>query len=192
MSQLSTLGGLCTTPVTFIYGHLLARGIQQFNMKTLHVCDYIIYFFDIFVSNVYIFFLLWICALIGAPQNVFPITSSHFASPSSPNSPSRGVSNFQFSSFYQFSAIDATSAIDYSKDVEVNGGIVDNPPAKVVNLTYVLSPSSLYKIETSTYRCETPHHLRMTKTLIKGPTCVFAWRLPHATFPSTPFFVPQT
>lgn len=65
--------------------------------------------------------------------------------PSSPGSPSHGVNDFQLPSLYQFLAVDAAFAVDYSKDVEVNNIVVDNPPAQVVNLTYALSPSPLYK-----------------------------------------------
>ena len=76
---------------------------------------------------------------------MFPLTKGPSASPSSPGSPSRGASEFELPSLYQFSAVDAASAVDYSKDAEVNLGVVDSPPARVINRTCAASPSPLIK-----------------------------------------------
>ena len=75
---------------------------------------------------------------------MLPVPTTPSASPSSPGS-TRGVSDFQLPSLYQFSALDAASAVDYSKDIEVNDGVVDSPPAKVASLKYAPSPSPLCK-----------------------------------------------
>lgn len=48
-------------------------------------------------------------------------------SPLSPDSPSRGDSDFPILSFYQFSTMDVASAVDYSKDTEANDKVVDTP-----------------------------------------------------------------
>ena len=72
-------------------------------------------------------------------------TNGHTASASSPGSPSRGVTEIQLPSLYQFSAVDATSTVDYSKHSQVNDGVVDSPPPKVLSLAYAPSPSPLCK-----------------------------------------------
>lgn len=115
-------------------------------------------------------------------QSVLPITNGPSVSLSSPNSPSHNMNDFQSSLFYQFLAMDVASAIDYSKDLKVTDGVLENPLAKVVNLTYAMSPSSLCKKKRALIAVETHRHLEMMKTLIKGPTCVSTWRLPHVTF----------
>lgn len=42
------------------------------------------------------------------------------------------VANFQLLSLNQFLVMDTTSAIDYMKDVEVEDGVVDSLPARVL------------------------------------------------------------
>jgi hypothetical protein len=85
---------------------------------------------------------------------VLPVTNGPCVSPSSSGSPSRGVSEFQLPSLYQFSAVDAASAVDYSKDIEVNDGVVNSPPPKARNLTYDLSPSPLCREKRALERCQ--------------------------------------
>ena len=88
----------------------------------------------------------WIYALIVAPSKCVSYHQQPLRVPmASPGSPSHGMNNFQLPSLYMFLAVDATSTVDYSKDVEVNDIVVDNPPAQVINLTYAPSPSPLYK-----------------------------------------------
>lgn len=53
------------------------------------------------------------------------------------------MSDVEMPSLFQFSALDAASAVDYSKGTNVDDGVVDSPPAKVVKLNYAPSPSPL-------------------------------------------------
>ena len=87
--------------------------------------------------------------------------------------------------------MDVASNVDYSKDAEVNDGVVHNSPTKVVNLTYAPSPSPLYKIKDEHSNVvRTPCCLGMTDTLFKGLVCISTWMLPCATSMSFPFLVP--
>lgn len=60
-----------------------------------------------------------------------PITNGPSPSLCSPRSPSCVGRYHQFPSFYHFSEVDATSVVRYSKDADVNDGVMDSPPAKL-------------------------------------------------------------
>lgn len=102
------------------------------------------------------------------------------------------MSNFQLPSFYKFSTGDTTSTADYSKDAEVNDGIVDDPPTTIVNLTYVLSAFPLYTKKLAINAFKTPCHWRMTMMLIKWQAYVSTWNLPYVMFLLIKFLVLQT
>ena len=48
-------------------------------------------------------------------------------------------------SLYLFSAVDAASAVDYSRELNIDDGVVNSPPPKLVARAYAPSPSPLSK-----------------------------------------------
>ena len=68
------------------------------------------------------------------------VVNAPSASASEIGSPSSGVSNVAMPSLFQFSVIDAAFAVHYSKDVELEDGVMDNPLAKVGTKIHSISP----------------------------------------------------
>ena len=88
----------------------------------------------------YFFLLRIVCPLCETPLLDGPLHP-----PSSRGSHTCGVIDLQIPSLYQFSTVDATSAVDYFRDVDINDGVLNNLPPKIVACTYTPLPSLLSK-----------------------------------------------
>src|SRR6202048_4673353 len=104
----------------------------------------------------------------NAPKCDAPVCDGPSRPLSPPASPSRDVTDFQMPSLYHFSAVDAASAVDYSRDI--NDGVVNSPPPKLVARTYAPSPSPLSKEKRTLVRMGHLSPSRADGVARRGPT----------------------
>ena len=71
-------------------------------------------------------------------------------------------------SLYHFSAVDAASAVDYSRDID--DGVVNSPPPKLVARAYAPSPSPLSKEKRTLVRMGHRSPSRADGVARRGPT----------------------